>query len=130
MNEPLWSRSAGDLLPELKSGQLKAETLMQAVLDQVAARNGPVNAFSHVDGEGALAAAREADRHLAAGGKPGPLHGIPFSVKDLLAVEGMPLEYASVAFAGVVSEDDALAVARLRRAGAIPFQVDHAGIRP
>ena len=121
MNEPLWSRSAGDLLPELRSGRLKAETLMQAVLDQVAARNGPVNAFSHVDAGRALAAAREADRDLAAGRPAGPLHGIPFSVKDLLAVEGMPLEYASEAFAGAVSDDDALAVARLRRAGAIPF---------
>ncbi|WP_252725982.1 amidase family protein, partial [Acinetobacter baumannii] len=47
--------------------------------------------------------------------------GIPFSVKDLLAVKGMPLEYASEAFAGEVSGDDALAIDRLRRAGAIPF---------
>lgn len=121
MSEPLWSRSAADLLPDLRAGALKAETLMRAVLDQVAARNGPVNAFSHLDAEAALTAAREADRDLAAGKAPGPLHGIPFSVKDLLAVKDMPLEYASEAFAGQISGDDALAIDRLRRAGAIPF---------
>lgn len=121
MSMPLWSRSAAELLPELRSGTLKAETLMRSVLGQVEARNGPVNAFSHVASESALNAAREADRKLASGAAPGPLHGLPFSVKDLVAVAAMPLEYASHAFAGQVAEADAEAVARLRRAGAIPF---------
>lgn len=121
MSMPLWSRSAAELLPDLKSGALAAETLMHSVLGQIAARNEPVNAFSHVAEDSALAAAREADRTLAAGVAPGPLHGLPFSVKDLVAVEGMPLEYASHAFAGNVATADAEAVARLRRAGAIPF---------
>lgn len=121
MSEPLWSRSAADLLPDLRTGVLKAETLMQAVLDQVTSRNDPVNAFAHIDADGALAAARDADRDLARGKTPGPLHGIPFSVKDLLAVKGMPLEYASEAFAGQISGEDALAIDRLRQAGAIPF---------
>ena len=94
MNMPLWSRSAAELLPELRSGALKAETLMQSVLGQIEARNAPVNAFSHVATDSALEAAREADRKLAAGAEPGPLHGLPFSVKDLVAVAGMPLEYA------------------------------------
>ncbi len=121
MSKPLWSRSATELLPELRSGALKARTLMQAVLDQVAARNGPVNAFSHVAAEAALATAAQADATIAAGATPGPLHGLPFSVKDLVAVAGQPLEYASHAFAGNVADADAEAVARLRRAGAIPF---------
>jgi aspartyl-tRNA(Asn)/glutamyl-tRNA(Gln) amidotransferase subunit A len=121
MSMPLWSRSAAALLPELRSGALKAETLMASVLGQIDARNAPVNAFSHIAAESALAEAREADRQLAAGSTPGPLHGLPFTVKDLVAVAGMPLEYASHAFAGQVADADAEAVARLRRAGAIPF---------
>jgi len=121
MSIPLWSRGAAELLPELRSGAVQAETLMRSVLDQVAARNGPVNAFSHVAAEQALAAARESDRALAAGQPTGPLHGLPFSVKDLVAVADQPLEYASHVFAGHVAEADAEAVARLRRAGAIPF---------
>lgn len=121
MTKPLWGLSVGELRPRLASGSLKAEALMASVLDHVAMTGAAVNAFAHVAGDAALVAARQADLDRE-GGKPcGPLHGIPFSVKDLLAVEGMPHENASEAFAGDIPATDAEAVRRLRAAGAIPF---------
>ncbi len=121
MSRPLWMLSVGDLQPRLRSGALKAEDLMTSVLDHVEKTGAEVNAFAHVARDAALAAARRADRDREAGKPCGPLHGIPFSVKDLLAVEGMPLENASEAFAGEIAETDAEGVRRLRAAGAIPF---------
>ncbi len=121
MTKPLWMLSVGELQPRLRSGALTAEALMTSVLDHVAATGAEVNAFAHVARDAALAAARKADRDREAGKPCGPLHGIPFSVKDLLAVEGMPHENASEAFAGNIATADAEGVRRLRAAGAIPF---------
>jgi aspartyl-tRNA(Asn)/glutamyl-tRNA(Gln) amidotransferase subunit A len=78
-----------------------------------------LNAFIHVDAEGALAAAREADRRLAAGGELPALNGIPVSVKDLIDVAGMPCSYGARSMLGHVPSEDAPSVARLRRAGAV-----------
>ena len=80
MSMPLWSRSAAELLPELHSGALKAETLVQSVLGQIEARNAPVNAFSHVATDSALEAARVPYQEL-----PSPhraVRAVPGAVED------------------------------------------------
>ncbi|WP_170206294.1 amidase [Halopolyspora algeriensis] len=88
-------------------------------LRRVAALNTDLNAFTAVVDDQALAAARAVDDALSAGEEVPPLAGVPFSVKDVIAVSGLPLQAGSPAMAGVRAEQDATAVARLRTAGAI-----------
>ncbi|MCC5970483.1 MAG: amidase [Pararhodobacter sp.] len=113
--------TATDLLPKLQSGDIKATTLMRAVLDRVEKLDGQTNGIAHVDPEAAMAEAAARDAALARGEEPGALQGLPVTAKDLLAVRGLPLEMGSFAYEGVIADHDAEAIARLRRKGAIPF---------
>ena len=119
--DDLCRMSATDLLPRLKSGEVKAATLMRAVLDRVTRLDTETNGIAHMDPDLAMAEAEARDKALAAGDAPGDLQGIPVTAKDLLKVKGLPMEMASYAFEGQIPEDDAEGIARLRRAGAIPF---------
>lgn len=107
----------------IRSGDLGALELMHASLDAIARANPKLNAFVHLDAEGALAAARAVDRARARSGADalGPLAGVPFGVKDLEDCKGMPTTRGSRWFSGrpPVQADD-IHVARLRAAGAIP----------
>lgn len=69
--------------------------------------------------ERALAQAREADREIAAGKYRGPLHGLPWGAKDLLAVKGYPTTWGAGGFEKQVIEEDATVVKRLDEAGAV-----------
>lgn len=69
--------------------------------------------------ERALAQARQADRDLAAGKYHGPLHGLPWGAKDLLAVKGYPTTWGAGGFEHQMIDDDATVVQRLDRAGAV-----------
>jgi amidase len=81
--------------------------------------DGPINAVVALDADGALATARAADAAFARGEPRGPLHGVPFTVKDNLGASGLPMTIGDPARAGVVADRDATAVARLKGAGAI-----------
>jgi Asp-tRNA(Asn)/Glu-tRNA(Gln) amidotransferase A subunit family amidase len=67
----------------------------------------------------ALAEAARADAEIAAGRYRGPLHGLPYGVKDLFATKGVPTTWGARDFEGRVLDDDAEVVARLRAAGAV-----------
>jgi len=69
--------------------------------------------------ERALAAAEKADGEIAAGKMRGPLHGIPWGAKDLLAAKGYPTTWGSVPFKDQVFAEDATVVERLEKAGAV-----------
>jgi Asp-tRNA(Asn)/Glu-tRNA(Gln) amidotransferase A subunit family amidase len=69
--------------------------------------------------ERALEAAEKADREIAAGKMRGPLHGIPWGAKDLLAAKGYPTTWGSVPFKDQVFPEDATVVERLEKAGAV-----------
>lgn len=115
----LWRQPAAGLAGELRAGRLSSEELVRAVLDRIEALNGPVNAFAFVDREGALAAARKADEERRAGKATGALHGLPVTVKDVIATRGMRTAYGSRLFADNVPASEPEAVARIRRAGGI-----------
>jgi aspartyl-tRNA(Asn)/glutamyl-tRNA(Gln) amidotransferase subunit A len=91
--------------------------ITQAHLDRIAAVDGAVHAFLHVDPEGALHEAAASDARRAAGESWGPLDGIPVAVKDVLATRGMPTTCGSKILQGWVPPYDATVVARLRGAG-------------
>lgn len=105
----------------LGRGDLSARELLDSVLDRAASVGAGLGAFVHLDADGARARARRQDARRAAGASCGPLHGVPFSVKDLIAVAGMPLRAGSEGTPPTPVERDAWCVGRLRAAGLIPF---------
>ena len=95
--------------------ELCAEDLARACLDRVAARDGDVRAFVHLDPDAVLVQARALD----AGPLRGVLHGLPLGVKDLFDTADMPTAYGSPICAGHRPAADAAAVALCREAGAL-----------
>ncbi|MEV4100347.1 amidase [Nonomuraea sp. NPDC049649] len=116
---PFAGRTIDDLGRDLRAGRTTAEGLVRDALDAISRIDPVLNAFVSVDAEGALAAAREADRELAGGTDRGPLHGLPVGVKDMVMVAGQPATMGSRHFDGYVPDTDAVCVARLREAGAV-----------
>jgi aspartyl-tRNA(Asn)/glutamyl-tRNA(Gln) amidotransferase subunit A len=92
---------------------------VKASLDRIEQLNGRLNAFVHVDADRALGEAREQEKAILRGKDPGPLAGVPFGVKDLEDVGGMPTSHGSSAFVGRIAGEDSVQVGRLRAAGAI-----------
>lgn len=83
-------------------------------------RLGPkLNAVVTVTRERALAEAQQADHELCAGRYRGPLHGIPYGAKDLLATKGIPTTWGAAPFKDQVFDEDAVVITKLREAGAV-----------
>ncbi|GAA1694358.1 amidase [Streptomyces yatensis] len=114
-------RDATELAELIRTRQVSAVEVVRAHLDRIDEVDPRLNAMVTVLGDQALAAARAADESVAAGAPLGPLHGVPFTVKDALDVEGVVTTRGSVLFRDHVAAADATAVARLRAAGAIPL---------
>ena len=103
----------------IRAGTISSEALVSACLRQIAAREEVVRAFTFLDPEHALGAARAADAERLEGGPIGPLHGVPVGIKDIIDTADMPTERGSVLCAGRMPNADASVVTRLRAAGAI-----------
>ena len=82
--------SAAELGERLAAGDVSSVEVTRAHLDRIAAVDGAVHAFLHVDGERALETAADIDRRRAAGEQLGALAGVPIAIKDVLVTEGMP----------------------------------------
>jgi Asp-tRNA(Asn)/Glu-tRNA(Gln) amidotransferase A subunit family amidase len=106
--------NAIEALSAMADGRLSAEGLTQACLERVAARDSAVHAFAFLDPERALAEARACDRADVRG----PLHGLPFGVKDIIDTHDMPTHYGSSIHVGHRPSADAACVALAREAGA------------
>jgi aspartyl-tRNA(Asn)/glutamyl-tRNA(Gln) amidotransferase subunit A len=110
---------ATDLIPRIRSKALSPVELTRAVLERIERANPKINAFCTVTAEAALASARAAEEAVMKGGRLGPLHGVPVSIKDLALVKGVPAKFGSFVFEKRVGEIDAPYVRRLKEAGAI-----------
>jgi Asp-tRNA(Asn)/Glu-tRNA(Gln) amidotransferase A subunit family amidase len=95
----------------IRDRRLRAEELMEACLARIAAREPQVRAFAWFDAEKA--------RHAAQMAQPGPLHGLPVGVKDVLDTADMPSEYGSPIWQGWRPRADAAAVAWTRAVGGV-----------
>src|SRR4030081_626727 len=92
-------KSVAELAPLLKARKLSPVELVRTLLDRIEAVNPKVNAFITVTGEQALDQARKAERDIGRGRYRGPLHGVPYAVKDLLATKGIRTSNGSQATA-------------------------------
>ncbi|MEQ9490291.1 MAG: amidase family protein [Alphaproteobacteria bacterium] len=110
--------SAYDLSMCLRDRKLGAAELMAHCLDRIEKSNDGVNALVTLDKDQAMDMAKEADNTSPDGRL---LHGLPLAVKDCYDIGGMRGTSGSRAFADRVAEADTLHVARLRKAGALPF---------
>jgi aspartyl-tRNA(Asn)/glutamyl-tRNA(Gln) amidotransferase subunit A len=111
--------SIGELGALLQSRRISATQLAAHFLDRLE-RFGPrLNAIVTILRSAALAEARERDRELAGGKIRGPMHGIPYGVKDLLATEGAPTTWGAQPYRDQLLKGDATVVRRLREAGAV-----------
>jgi amidase len=117
----LWRESAVELAAMIRGREVSSRDVVQAHLDRVEAVNPHVNAIVLVLRDQALAAADKADQALADGNDLGPLHGVPFTVKENIDVAGTPTTQAVPALAEAIASVDAPQVERLRAAGAIPL---------
>jgi aspartyl-tRNA(Asn)/glutamyl-tRNA(Gln) amidotransferase subunit A len=103
----------------IRDRKLSPVELTNASLALIEALEPRLNAFITVTGEQALAAAREAEKAIAAGEYRDRLHGIPVAIKDILGMAGVRMTAASKILADNVSAEDAEATARLKSAGAV-----------
>jgi amidase len=111
--------SATGLARAIRSGRVSAVELTEAFLARMSAVNPALNAVVQRRDELAVAEARRADEALARGAEPGPLHGVPMTIKDSFETMGVVTAVGTKGLAGHVPEQDATVVARLKRAGAI-----------
>jgi len=98
---------------------LTSERLTTIYLNRIDRYNPKLRCVITLTREVALTQARQADAEIAAGRYRGPLHGIPFGVKDLLDTAGIPTTYGAEPFRNRVPDADAAVVQRLRAAGAV-----------
>jgi Asp-tRNA(Asn)/Glu-tRNA(Gln) amidotransferase A subunit family amidase len=108
-------RTASELTRMIAAGETSAEAIARACLERIDARDAEVQAWAHVDRDHVLAQARACDRSA----RRGPLHGIPFGVKDVIDTHDLPTQYGTPIYAGHRPRADAAAVALLREAGAV-----------
>ena len=111
--------SVRELGTKLRSREFSCVQLTQFFLDRLERIGRELNAVVTMTPELALQQARQADAELAACQCRGPLHGIPYGTKDLLAVKGYPTTWGAKPFEDQRFEDDATVVVKLREAGAI-----------
>ena len=105
--------------PLIRTRKLSPVELTQACLQRIAALDSQLNAFITVTADHALAQAREAEREIAAGRYRGPLHGIPFALKDIYDTAGILTSGHSRVCMDRVPQRDATTVRKLYEAGAV-----------
>jgi aspartyl-tRNA(Asn)/glutamyl-tRNA(Gln) amidotransferase subunit A len=114
-----WRMDATALSALLDAGDITPVQLLDQALARLDALEPVLNAFTHVDRDGARAAAMAATARQQAGTRLGPLDGIPVSVKDNIYVAGMPARWGSLLFRDFIPDRDDICVERLRAAGAV-----------
>jgi amidase len=111
MSELLF-KPATELATLIHTGQISSSELVAAALERIEALQPTINAFTHIDAEGAIAAAE-----AISSDDPRPFAGVPIAIKDTAPVAGMPYTMGSDVFGDFVPGHDAFLVRRIRDAG-------------
>src|SRR5947207_52375 len=112
-------RSGQELATLIKAREVSPVDVVRAYLGRLETLNPGLNAFITVTADHAIARARDAQKEIAAGKYRGPLHGIPYAPKDILATKGIRTTNGSKVTADWVPAYESTITARLNRAGAI-----------
>jgi len=103
----------------ISSRQITSRRLTEIYLERIDRYDGQLHAFATVTSELALVQADVADKEIASGNYKGPLHGIPFGVKDLCDTKGIPTTWGATPYKDRIPDSDAAVVRKLRDAGAV-----------
>lgn len=114
-------KTASQLAEMLAAGTTTSVEITQAHLDRIAAVDGDLNAFLHVNAAVSLEAAKASDARRAAGATLSPLDGVPIAIKDVLVTTDMPSTSGSKILEGWMSPYDATVVTKVREAGLVPL---------
>src|SRR5690242_477476 len=102
----------------IRQGDLSPSELIEACLDRIKKFNPSLNAFITILEENARQDAKLAERQIKEGHYIGPLHGIPFSIKDVIYAEGVKCTAGSKIMSDYVSNISATSVEKMKKAGA------------
>jgi aspartyl-tRNA(Asn)/glutamyl-tRNA(Gln) amidotransferase subunit A len=119
VSEDIVFASVRDLGNRLRAGKLSPVALTEAYLDRLEKIGPKLNAVVTVTRELGLEEARQAEKEIRAGRYRGPLHGIPYGLKDLLATRGIPTTWGAEPYRNQTFDFDGTVVRKLREAGAI-----------
>jgi amidase len=111
--------SASELAQAIRDRRVSAVEVVDAYLAQISKHNSKLNAICTLDEENARLRAKQADEALDRGENWGALHGVPITIKDVLATAGLRTTAGSLSLANYIPQQDATAVSRLKSAGAI-----------
>lgn len=104
----------------IREKKISPVEVVEASLQQINALDSTLHAFCTLDADGARRAAKEAEDQIMKGrGAEKPLLGVPFGVKDMICTKGMRTTFGSKAYENYVPQEDDIAIARLKDAGAI-----------
>jgi aspartyl-tRNA(Asn)/glutamyl-tRNA(Gln) amidotransferase subunit A len=119
LGEDVLFLTAAELGPRIRRREISPLELTEAYLARIERHGAALNAFATVMADRALEEARTAEREIAAGRYRGPLHGIPYGAKDLLATRGTLTTWGARPCRDQRFDHDATVVSRLRSAGAV-----------
>src|SRR5216683_274606 len=117
--EEVFYLPVSELAKRIESKKLSPVDLTQAFLDRSQKLGPRFNAYARLTPEIALEQARAAEKEIQRGHYRGPLHGIPYAAKDLLAVKGLPTTWGAKPYANQVFNYDATVIEHLKRVGAV-----------
>src|SRR5262252_4875270 len=118
-NSELVFKNGRELATLIKTKKLSPVELTESYLDRIDQLNPKLNAFITVTRDHALTQARQAEKDIMAGKYIGPLHGIPYAPKDILATKGILTTNGSKVTADWVPGYESTVTERLSKAGAI-----------
>lgn len=119
ITEDILYSSVRELAALVRAQKVTSTALTEAYLERLEKLGPKLNAVVLVTRELALKEAREADKEIAAGKYRGPLHGIPYGVKDLFATKGLATSWGAEPFKDQVFDYDATVIKKFREAGAV-----------
>src|SRR5271169_2115405 len=117
--EEIFYLSLSELAKRIETKKLSPVDLTQLYLDRSAKFGSRFNAYARLTPEAALDQAKAAEKEIQHGHYRGPLHGIPYAAKDLLAVKGIPTTWGAKPFADQIFDYNATVIEHLNHAGAI-----------
>ena len=117
--EEIFYLSVSELAKRIESKKLSPVELAQAYLDRSQKLGPRFNAYARLTPEIALEQAKAAEKEIQRGHYRGPLHGIPYAAKDLLAVKGLPTTWGAKPYANQVFDYNATVIDHLKGVGAV-----------